>query len=110
MRPTTAADWIMAIRVAAPTLSLTALEVLLRVAAGIDNRKELESAIPGVDRATVTRSLQILRGKARWVRGRWAESPVELLQTRPHPHIPGALCYTLSPYGDHLVSFLQRDQ
>lgn len=108
MKAAAAADWIAALRTAAPTLSLTALEVLLRVADGIDNRKSLQEAIPNVDRATVTRCLQILRGKARWVRGRWAESPLELLVTRPHPHIPGALCYSLSPYGLHLIQYLQR--
>jgi hypothetical protein len=79
------------------------------VAAGIDNRKELEEAVPDVDRATITRCLQILRGKARWVQGKWAESPLELLITRPHPHIPGALCYSLSPNGRQLIQYLQPD-
>lgn len=105
MTPAALADWLAAIRTASPTLSLTAVEVLLRVAAGADNRREIEEVV-AVDRATITRSLGLLRGRARLKAGRWCESPIELLQTRPHPHITGALCYSLTRNGNDLIRSL----
>lgn len=109
MKPETAADWIAALRSAAPTMSLAALEVLLRVAAGADNRRAIQEQMPNVDRTTIIRSLQLLRGDSRWASGRWIDSPVQLLKARPHPHIAGASCYSLSQNGKQLVQFLQSD-
>jgi hypothetical protein len=105
MTPAALADWLAAIRTASPTLSLAAVEVLLRVAAGADNRREIEELME-VDRATITRSLGLLRGRAKLKAGRWRESPIELLQTRPHPHIAGALCYSLTQNGSELIRSL----
>ena len=110
MTPERLADWIGAIRQADPSLSLAAVEILLRVAAGADSARDLQEAIPGVDRSTLTRSLGILRGRATLHGNRWRESPIQLLQTRPHPHIPGALHYSLSPNGREIVGLLQGDR
>ena len=105
MSPEQLARWIGAIRTAQPTLSLTGVEVLLWVAAGIDSTRDLAEVV-SVDRATLTRTLGILRGRSVWVRGRWRESPLQLLQTRPHPHIPGALHHSLSLNGQNLIKSL----
>jgi DNA-binding HxlR family transcriptional regulator len=110
MTPERLADWIGAIRQADPSLSLAAVEILLRVAAGADSARDLQEAIPGVDRSTLTRSLGILRGRATLHGKRWRESPIQLLQARPHPHIPGALHYGLSPNGQEIVGLLQGDR
>lgn len=106
MTPDRLADWIGAIRQADPSLSLAAVEILLRVAAGADSTRDLQEAVPGVDRSTLTRSLGILRGRATLHGNRWRESPIQLLQTRPHPHITGALHYSLSPEGQSLFDAL----
>lgn len=106
MTPASLADWLAAIRTAQPTLSITAVEVLLRVADGADCTSDLHQAIPGVDRSTLIRTLSILKGRSTWVQGRWREHPLQLLQTRPHPHIKGALHYSLSPNGRALCDSL----
>jgi hypothetical protein len=106
MTPEALADWLAAIRTASPSLSLTAVEVLLRVAAGADNRREIGEQVLHVDPATVTRSLGLLRGRSRLKAGRWVDSPIELLQARPHPHIRGALHYSLTPNGHQLMDRL----
>lgn len=110
MTPTALALWVGAIRQAYPALSLAAVEVLLWVASGLDNARDIQEAMPGVDRSTLTRSLGILRGKAVLHRGRWRESPIQLLQARPHPHIAGALHYCLSPNGQSLVETLNQTE
>jgi len=103
MTPISLADWLAAIRTAQPTLPLVAVEVLLRVADGIDCTRDMAEAMPGVHRTTIDRALAQLRGRSRWDQGHWIESPLQLLQTRPHPHIAGALHYSLSPNGRDLV-------
>lgn len=107
MRPTALADWLAAIRTAQPTLPLVAVEVLLRVADGIDCTRDLADAVPEVDRTTIDRTLAKLRGRSRWKHGRWVDSSLQLLQTRPHPHIAGALHYSLSPNGQELIQSLR---
>lgn len=109
MTPEALARWIGAIRTAQPSLSLTAVEALLWVAAGIDNGRELAEQMD-VDRATITRTLGALRGRSAWAQGRWRESPLQLLQTRPHPHISGALCHSLSPNGQELIKSLSSGE
>jgi hypothetical protein len=106
MTPEALADWLAAIRTAAPGLSLTAVEVLLRVAAGADNRRDIEAQM-NVDRATITRSLGLLRGGARLKGGQWRESPIKLLRFRPHPHIQGALAYSFTNDGHALIQALR---
>jgi phosphosulfolactate phosphohydrolase-like enzyme len=110
MTPAALADWIAAIRTASPGLSLTAVEVLLRVAAGAQDRREIELQIPDVDRATITRSLGLLRGGARLKGGQWRESPIKLLRHRPHPHIPGALLYSLTSNGQDVIQALRHGE
>jgi len=107
MTPAALADWLAAIRMASPSLSLAAVEVLLRVAAGADNRRDIEEQME-VDQSTITRSLGLLRGRARLKKGRWHESPVQLLQARPHPHIAGALHYSLTKDGNGLIGSLHH--
>lgn len=109
MTPEALADWLAAIRTAAPGLSLTAVEVLLRVAAGADNRRDIEAQM-NVDRATITRSLGLLRGGARLKGGQWRESPIKLLRFRPHPHIPGALLYSLTENGSEVIAALRSGE
>lgn len=109
MTPAALADWLAAIRTASPSLSLAAVEVLLRVAAGADNRRELEQLVT-VDRATITRSLGLLRGGARLEGNRWRESPIKLLRYRPHPHIQGALAYSLTADGHALIQALESGE
>lgn len=108
MTPDRLADWISAIRQADPSLSLAAVEILLRVAAGADSTRDLQEQVPGVDRSTLTRSLGILRGKSTLHDGRWRESPIQLLQARPHPHVPGALHYCLSENGQTVIESLSN--
>lgn len=110
MTPTALADWLAAIRTAQPTLSVLAVEVVLRVADGIDCTRDLAQAIPGVNRTTIDRTLAQLRGRPRWKQGRWVESPLQLLQSRPHPHVPGALHYSLSPNGQDLIRSLSSGE
>lgn len=110
MTPTELADWLAAIRSAQPTLPLVAVEVLLRVAEGIDCTRDLAEAMPGVHRTIIDRALAQLRGRSRWDQGHWIDSPLQLLQTRPHPHIAGALHYSLSPNGQDLINSLSSGE
>lgn len=110
MTPTALADWLAAIRTAQPTLPLVAVEVLLRVADGIDCTRDLAQAIPGVDRTTLDRTLAKLRGQSRWKRDGWVDSSLQLLQARYHPHIAGALHYSLSPEGRNLILALRSGE
>jgi hypothetical protein len=105
MTPAALADWLAAIRTAAPSLSLATLEVLLRVAAGADNRREIEQQM-GMNTATISRALGQLRGRPRMRDGRWQESPIQLLQARPHPHIAGALSFGLTENGSAVIQSL----
>jgi len=109
MTPAALADWLAAIRTASPSLSLAAVEVLLRVAAGADNRRDIEAQM-NVDRATITRSLGLLRGGARLQGGQWRESPIKLLRFRPHPHIAGALLYSLTKNGTDVIHSLRSGE
>jgi hypothetical protein len=102
------ATWIGAIRRSHPKLSLLAVEILLLIADGADSCREIKARMVGtIDPANLNRQLGALTGRARWDRGRWVETPFQLVVTRPHPHISGALHYSLSIEGQTLIKALQ---
>jgi len=52
--------------------------------------------------ATASRLTSLLRGRARYRRGTWIESPYSLLEVRPYPHRRG-LQLQLSEAGELLI-------
>lgn len=76
------------------TIPIGAAEALLLIGAGVDSVPELQTAMGDgttpLAAATVSRLLSLLRGRARYDRGEWRESPYgALVQVRPHPHRRG---------------------
>ncbi len=102
------AGWIGAIRSSCPQLSLLALEVLLLVADGATCTREITERLnTPASQSNVTRTINLLLGRAQWRQGKWLESPFQLLTSRPHPHIKGATFLELSTEGRNLVQGLQ---
>jgi hypothetical protein len=101
------AGWVGAIRSSCPQLSLLALEVLLLVADGATCSREItERLVTPASQSNVTRTINLLLGRAQWRQGKWLESPFQLLSSRPHPHVRGAAFLDLSEEGRTLVQGL----
>lgn len=102
------AGWIGAIRSSCPQLSLLALEVLLLVADGATCTREItERLVTPASQSNVTRTINLLLGRAQWRQGRWLESPFQLLTSRPHPHVRGAAFLSVSEEGRTLLQGLR---
>lgn len=76
------------------TIPVGAAEALVLIGAGVDSIPELQKAMGDGETplaaATVSRLLSLLRGRARYDRGTWRESPYgSLVQVRRHPHRRG---------------------
>lgn len=67
---------------------LTAVELLLWIAAGVDHETEL-ARVMGVDQSTVCRLVSQLAGRQRWRDGKAIPSPFGLVTRRKHPHRRG---------------------
>lgn len=83
-----------ALRETGRTIPIGAAEALLLIAAGVDSVPELAVTMASDGRpvapATISRLISLLRGRARWDRGAWVESPYgALIATRRHPHRNG---------------------
>jgi hypothetical protein len=83
-----------AMRHAGHKVPVGALEALLLVGAGVDCATDLVQEMSGhgtpIEKAQVSRFLSLLRGRARYDRGRWVESPMApLVLVRRHPHRRG---------------------
>jgi hypothetical protein len=76
-------------------VTIATVEALLWVAAGVDNSKDLGTAMgqPGRPQAVAStnRILSALRGRDRMNAGKWVAAPFQLIKTRPHPHRRGYL-------------------
>ena len=91
-------------------IPVNAAEALLLIAAGIDHTAELQQAMTDEkgrpqSMATTTRVVNLLRGRARYARGKWIESPFSLIAIRKHPHRKGYQLL-LSQQGHQLVCAL----
>jgi hypothetical protein len=89
-------------------IPVSAAEVLLLIASGIDNVKDLQQAMPTPSgepcaASLVARMAALLRGRARYVDGIWIESPFALIKMRRHPHKQGQQFF-LSKEGKALIS------
>lgn len=85
-----------------------AVEALLRIGAGVDSVTELAAAMGTDDTplppASISRLVSLLRGRARYDKGEWRESPYgALIEVRKHPHRKG-LQLLLSAEGMELLS------
>lgn len=105
--PVTLAGFLGALRQRNRAVPMPAAEALLLIASGIDNIPDLQQAMrDGEGRplppATVNRLISLLRGRARYQRGQWVESPFTLLDVRRHPHRRG-LQLQLSEAGTQLI-------
>lgn len=82
------------LRTSGRAIPIGAAEALLWVAAGVDSVPEL-AAVMGTEGAplppaTISRLVSLLRGRARYDRGQWIESPTgALIACRRHPHRRG---------------------
>lgn len=65
-------------------IPVIAAEALAWIASGVDSVPELQSRMDTCP-ATVSRTVSLLRGRARYREGRWIESPYGLVMTRKHP-------------------------
>jgi len=88
-------------------IPVSAAEVLLLIASGVDNVKDLQQAMPTASgepcaASLVARMAALLRGRARYVDGVWIESPFALIKMRRHPHQRGQQFF-LSKEGKALV-------
>lgn len=96
------------------TIPIGAAEALLLIGAGIDSVPDLAAAMGNGDTplppASVNRLVSLLRGRARYSRGEWIESPFgALICVRPHPHRRG-LQLVLSDAGAQLLAPLTSGQ
>lgn len=87
-------------------VSIATVEALMWVAAGVDNTKDLGTAMgrPGRPQAVAStnRILSALRGRDRMAAGKWVAAPFQLIQTRKHPHRRGYLL-ALTPEAEELL-------
>lgn len=87
-------------------VTIATVEALLWVAAGVDNTKDLGTAMgqPGRPQAVAStnRILSALRGRDRMAAGRWVPAPFQLIKTRKHPHRRGYLL-ALTPEAEELL-------
>jgi len=102
------------LRSAGRTIPLGAAEALLLIGAGVDSVPELAAAMGDghtpLPPASVSRLVSLLRGRARYHRGKWIESPLgALICVRPHPHRRG-LQLRLSDTGAQLLNTHQNNQ
>lgn len=67
---------------------LVAAEALLWIAEGVDHQAEL-AKVMGIDQSTASRTIALLRGRARWKQGKQVQSPYGLVDLRKHPHRRG---------------------
>jgi DNA-binding MarR family transcriptional regulator len=81
---------------------LVAAEALLWIASGVDHPAEL-AQVMGTDRSTVSRTVSLLRGRARFRNGKAVESPYGLVDLRKHPHRRGYQL-ALSDNGKELIA------
>lgn len=105
--PTDLAGFLGALRLKNRAVPINAAEALLLIASGIDHMSDLQQAMKDSDgnalpAATISRLVSLLRGRARYDRGQWLESPYSLLEVRPHPHRKG-LQLVLSAAGKQLI-------
>jgi len=75
-------------------IPIGAAEALLLIGAGVDSVPELAAAMGDgetpLPAATMSRLVSLLRGRARYDRGEWRESPYgALVEVRQHPHRRG---------------------
>ena len=101
------AGFLGALRQKNRAVPINAAEALLLIASGIDNIPDLQQAMrdpegKALPPATISRLISLLRGRARYERGKWLESPYSLLDVRPHPHRRG-LQLQLSTAGEQLI-------
>lgn len=95
-------------------IPLGAAEALLLIGAGVDSVPELAAAMGDGETplppASVSRLVSLLRGRARYERGRWIESPLgALICVRPHPHRQG-LQLLLTDTGAQLLDSCRQNQ
>jgi hypothetical protein len=87
-------------------VTIATVEALLWVAAGVDNTKDLGTAMgqPGRPQAVAStnRILSALRGRDRMAAGKWVLAPFQLVKTRRHPHRRGYLL-ALTPEAEELL-------
>jgi hypothetical protein len=89
-------------------IPVNAAEALLRIAAGqADHIADLQQVMldengQPAPPASTARVVALLRGRARYARGKWIESPFSLIEVRKHPH-RGGQQLLLSPQGRQLV-------
>jgi hypothetical protein len=87
-------------------VTIATVEALLWVAAGVDNTKDLGTAMgqPGRPQAVAStnRILSALRGRDRMAAGKWVQAPFQLIKTRRHPHRRGYLL-ALTPEAEELL-------
>jgi hypothetical protein len=81
-----------------------AVGAFLAVAEGCDHVTDVTTRL-GIPARTAARLLKLLAGHARYVEGRWVDSPLALLDLRPHPHRQGEQ-YRLSQQGRELLTRL----
>lgn len=102
------------LRCSGRAIPIGAAEALLWVAAGVDSVPELAAAMGNdgapLPPATVSRLVSLLRGRARYDRGQWIESPTgALIACRRHPHRRG-LQMLLTEEGARVLSPHPKDQ
>jgi hypothetical protein len=110
MDPLQVARFLAHLRSTGRGIPVNAAEALLLIAAGIDHRADLEQAMADEkgqpqSTATTSRLVNLLRGRARYARGKCIESPFSLIEIRPHPHRRGYQLL-LSEQGIALVGLL----
>ena len=82
-------------------IPICAAEALLLIGGGVDSVPELQAQMRTCP-ATVARTVALLRGRARYVKGRWIESPYGLVMVRKHPNRRGNQLL-LTPEGHQLI-------
>lgn len=85
---------VAALRKSGRPIPISALEVLLLVASGVDNTVEILQQMTArgatFNKASLSRCLSLLRGRSRYEQGRWVESPFNpLVLVDRHPHQRG---------------------
>jgi hypothetical protein len=87
-------------------VTIATVEALLWVAAGVNNTRDLGTAMgqPGRPQAVAStnRILSALRGRDRMAAGKWVPAPFQLIKTRKHPHRRGYLL-ALTPEAEELL-------
>lgn len=101
------ASLLKALRCSGRQIPLGAAEALLLIASGVDSVPALAAAMGTFSQplppASVSRLVSMLRGRARFSRGGWVESPYRLIEVRQHPHQRGWQLL-LSSEGETLIS------